>query len=711
MGTTLEYLRDIRSNYIKENWNYKRVYWNNFQYAILDNCIFYESTVKNRPSYNDITMMIDTETSKPDSKDVIDNHIVIWTLSIRLFDINIATLYGRKPSELMQCIETIHNHLKGAQTAFYVFNLGYDYVFLRKFFFKQFGFPVSELNVKPHQPIVLKFENGIIIKDALILAQCKLEKWAKDLNVEHQKASGDWDYNIIRHQNSDITDEELHYAEYDTLAGVECLDTLKNQLHKNIGTMPFTSTGILRELIAKEGAKNHAKDWFRKNCPTFKQYQKLTKVYHGGYTHGNRAHLEEKITTEKYGDDVLGGDFASSYPFVLFLKYPSGKFVELDNKSMDFIIKNADKYAFMFKLIATNIRLKDDCFPMPYLQYSKCEYTINALVDNGRILAADYVEIYLNEVDLMIIAKQYQMHQHICVEVEACVKEYLPRWFTDIVFQLFKDKTALKGVDKVRYTIAKYKLNACYGLCCQRWDKRLIIETLSGEYEYDDSLTDEEIFNKTIKKRSTILPYQVGVWCTSYAAYNLFQMGSMCKIWLYSDTDSCYGIHWDMKRVQSYNQRCIDFIKERGYSGVLHNNRYYHLGIIEFDDESVYTEFKYMGAKRYCGRCKDDNKLHITVAGVPKSNGAKCLKDDIANFHRGFVFDGLITKKLTHKHIYIDEIYINEYGDEVGDSIDLSPCDYELDATVYHSLDEYIEALETVQIQLAEDIDDLNLVV
>ena len=60
---------------------------------------------------------------------------------------------------------------------------------------------------------MLKFDNGIILKDSLILAQCKLEKWANDLNVHHKKAVGSWDYDLIRHQDHQFTDEELHYIE------------------------------------------------------------------------------------------------------------------------------------------------------------------------------------------------------------------------------------------------------------------------------------------------------------------------------------------------------------------------------------------------------------------------------------------------------------------------------------------------------------------
>lgn len=725
---TLKELAEIRENYLLKHWEYKRVYYTDFEYFILENCIFRKSNKFKDVTFNDITIMIDTETSKIRKDKYIeqihtkrdggvwvekvyqpaDNHIVVWTLSISLFNIPIATLYGRKPSELTDCITRILNVLNGDLTYMYIFNLSYDYVFLRKFFNRDFGYPVKQLNVKSHYPISIEYENGLILKDALILAQRKLEKWAKDLNVKHQKAMGDWNYNKLRHQNSLLSDDELHYAEFDTLSGVECIDTLKNQLNKNIGTMPLTSTGILREIVKKVGAKNDARKWFLKVCANWNQYQKLVKAYHGGYTHGNRHYLGDIFTESKNGL-VMGFDFASSYPFVLFKKYPCEKFLEIDNKSIKFILDNSNDFAFIFKLIAVNVELKDDNFPMPFLQFSKAEYIINPVVDNGRILACDYIEIYLNNVDLKIINEQYKIGKDICVEVEAAHIDYLPRWFTDIVFNLFIDKTKLKGVDDVLYIIQKYTLNACYGLCCQRKDKKEIIEQESGKYVVDESKSPEEIFNKTVSRKSTVLPYFIGCFCTSYAAENLFRLGSMCETWLYSDTDSCYGLNWNIQEVDNYNQECINFMQERGYGGVEHNGKMYYLGVAENEDKTNYTEFCYHGAKRYAGRAVSDGKIHITVAGVPKEKGAAVLKDDINNFCDGAIFDGKTTGKLTHTHLYIDDIYINEYGDEVGDSIDLSSCDYKLSQIQYHSLDEYVASGDEIVIDVAEDIYDLDL--
>ena len=87
-----------------------------------------------------------------------------------------------------------------------------------------------------------------------------------------------------------------------------------------------------------------------------------------------------------------------------------------------------------------------------------------------------------------------------------------------------------------------------------------------------------------------------------------------------------------------------------------------------------------MGAKRYAGRCKDDNEIHITVAGVPKKAGAKCLNDDLTLFTKGFVFDGSKTGKLQHNY-FASDIYIDKDGNETADSIDLTPAHYKLDPT------------------------------
>lgn len=685
--------------------------WDSFDYEILNRirCIK-KAGVGDNSTYNDCLIMADTETSKKhqityilkNGKKVVeayDNHVVAFTVSIRAYGLNICTLFGHKPSELIECLNRIRRVLPGKKTIIYFHNLAYDYTFLRKFMYKSWGFPESQLNVKSHEPIYIRFENGLEFRDSLILFQRSLDKVAKDFNVEHQKALGKWDYDKLRHQSDDFSPDELEYIEHDTLAGVEALDAFKKALNKRIYAIPYTSTGIPREQTRIRGEKNKGHETFLKQAPTYDQYIKLVALYHGGYTHANRHFIGV----------ILRGliecfDFKSSYPYVLLSeKYPMHKFGPHKNVTADYILRNSENYAWMFKLVMINPRLKDDNIPMPALQKSKAVKTVNAYADNGRILSAAYVEIYLNEIDLSIIREQYDWDAHLCIEVERAKKDYLPRWFTDYIFELFMQKEDLREIDPILYTLKKYELNSCYGMCVQRY----IRPTIDEDYETGDfrpretSLeADKEEFEKHIKRKKTVLPYQWGVWCTSYAMRNLFTLGKLAsdnysskRLWIYSDTDSIYIINPNRKAIEKYNEECKRKLIANGYGPYKKDNKEVWLGVAEHDGKKdEYSEYVTVGAKRYCGRCLKDGELHITVAGVPKK-GAACLKD-ISDFRKGLIFSGAVTGKKTHTYRYVNDIYLDEHGNETGDSVDLSPCDYLLDETETYDWDELMQMQE-----------------
>lgn len=372
-------------------------------------------------------------------------------------------------------------------------------------------------------------------------------------------------------------------------------------------------------------------------------------------------------------------DFTSSYPYCLLaFKYPMEKFTKLkSNLKISDILETMDNYAYIFRLECIGVELKDLHEAMPYFQFSKCTKINNEILDNGRILQCDYAEIYLTEQDLYILNKQYNFKIYKISDCYCAKKSYLPRWLTDYVYELFKDKTNEKNGDPILYNILKSKLNSIYGILVMKWIKETISENyITGEYIKNNDVDSLELFNKFIDTRNNIFPYQWGVYCTAYAVKNLFELGSFCEIWLYSDTDSCYGIGWNKEKINKYNQNCINNLIKRGYPPIEKDGKIYALGVAELD--GVYSEFKTLGAKRYCVRKKDTNELKITVAGVPKK-GVKSLNNDINNFKKGTVFSGKISGKLQHTYLYTDNIYIDKDGNEVGDSIDLSQCDYLLD--------------------------------
>lgn len=625
--------------------------------------------------------------NKPDDYEALENHVCLWTISLRAYGYNITTLYGTKPTELIKCLTKIHNSLPGERTIIYWHNLSYDWFFIRQYCFEGWGEPSKLLATKPHYPIWIKFDNEIHFKDSLILFQRSLEKASADFGVEHCKAVGYWDYDIIRNQDYIYSENELHYAEYDTLAGVECLDIFMQSINKDITSIPYTSTGIIRGITRDEGKKHNAHEQFmRIAIDNIELLQKAIVTYHGGYVHANRYVIEMLLKKQMFNDLIWCLDFASSYPFCLcaFL-YPMEQYEHLNNIYMaDDIIRwyKAD-YSVIFTCTVTELELKNIRFPMPCVQQygERVKEVVNGVFDNGRILEAESLTIQITEVDFILMSRYYKFKTCTCFDCYIAKKAYLPRWFTDLVFDLYKQKCALKHGDKVAYDISKTRVNGMYGLCCQKPIPDDIKENYqTGEYYIDEiSKSDlQDKYAKYLKKINSILPYQWGMYVTNYAMLNLFTLGECAGQWFYSDTDSCYGTNWDWDKVNKYNEDALNKLRANGYDIITINGEEFQLGKAEIDYKGGYSEFITMGSKRYACRKADTNEIKITVAGVPKT-GAKCLHDDLRNFKKGMIFDGLTTGKKTHAFIY-NKMHIDSYGNEVADSIDLSPCDYKLDA-------------------------------
>lgn len=702
---------------IMVNHTYKMVHHSEANYTILQKAMVIRPAgqTKDRRTLSDVIIMADTETSKVCENPTIklkdgtikyvnvQNHICAWTISIRMNHCNIMTIYGHKPSTMMEAFHNIIENIAGQKTFIYFHNLAYDYIFIRKFLYKKFGHPVHQLNTKPHYPISIEFSNGMVLKDSLILAQRGLQKWAEDMNVYHKKAVGLWNYDKIRNQDYRMNKDELKYIENDTLAGVECIDATIESLKTNLQLLPLTATGIPRTEMRRRAKDNNGRKNFLKQVPSLKVQELLQEAYHGGYTHSNRhrvGYIQNK---------VLCMDFASSYPYsIMCEKGPVGPF---SNVAKGITLKDIQElymdYCFLVTVTFCFIRLKDDNVPMPSLQYFKARYTVNSILDNGRILAAEVVTITLSEMDLMVILDQYEFYDYIIEDCYQAQKGYLPKWFRDYAYELFEAKTMLKpqglpNDNPVLYSIKKAELNSLYGMCVQQPIKPNIIEDYdTGEY-LTEEFNIEELYEQYVNKRTSLLPYQWGVWVTANSFYRLHQLGKYSTSeadWIYSDTDSCYFSDWDNDKINQFNENIKQSVIKAGYGPVLFNGKEYWPGVAELDGE--YTEFCTVGAKRYCCRTKE-GKLKITVAGVPKK-GVASLNDDINNFKRGFVFDGLTSGKKTHSYIYVDDIFIDDNGNEVGDYVDLTPCDYLLNNTEVFDWQRIMEETMTIPLYSEEE--------
>ena len=302
---------------------YRMCYYSDFDPIVLRQCPVDQARGKDKKRLNELFIMFDTETSKsrPDETKLIHgietykenpNYIVAWSCCVSILGYPVVTIWGDRPEQIAPALSRIHASLRGNHTIIYIHNLAYDWQFCRKFMLEEWGEPVAQLNTKPHYPVNIDFDNGISLRDSLILSQRSIERWAKDLNAPHQKAVGSWDYERIRHQGEPLTEAELKYIECDVLAGVECLDILRRQLGCTYASFPYTQTGIVRSAARAAAKPFHAHNKVREYYKdSFEVYRLMEHIYHGGYTHANRHNVGWTIE-----GDIQAYDFSSSYPFV-----------------------------------------------------------------------------------------------------------------------------------------------------------------------------------------------------------------------------------------------------------------------------------------------------------------------------------------------------------------------------------------------------------
>ena len=662
-------------------WNeteYRFMSWRDFDFDLIKHIQTKKKTT-GKKSYMDAVIMADTETSRK-RDGTKRNHVCAWSIAFRAFGRNLFGLWGQNPAEFAEMLERIREKSEADEIYIYFHHLAYDWVFLRKFLFDHFGYPEEQLNTKPLYPLYIRFENGIVLKDSLILAQRGLEKWANDLQVDHQKAVGAWDYERYRTQKEHFTPDELLYIENDVLAGIECIDTTMRQIGKHIGSIPYTATGIVRGECRDISKQNRGQEWFQSiQNPEYAIQKMLETLFHGGYTHNNR-YYQGLVNPAKCFD------FSSSYPFEMLCRlFPGEKFWKFSSGFVDpmTILENAEEYAFIFRVSCYDVKLADPRDPMPTLQYCRKIETENAILDNGRVLACEYLSCLMNEIDFRIFVNKYDAKGLIIEDVYCAKKEPLPRWLRDYVFERYRLKCELKHMDPVQLAIEKAKLNSIFGMTAQRPCKEELIEDYAtGLYRIESGYDAEAKYEKWYKSRSSFLPYSIGVWVTSYAMEDLFTLGGCASgIWLYSDTDSVYATEFDERRLKAFNESRKKMLIDAGYGSVTVNGEIFTVG--EATPDGTYTQFKALHSKCYCSRplvaegegFTMAGDLKLTVAGVPKK-GAKSLKNNIDNFKIGFVFSGEISGKLQHEHHFIEEIYTDEDGNLTGDSIDLSPCDY-----------------------------------
>lgn len=651
-------------------------------------------------TYLNIPCGFDIETSSIMVNDDKAAFMYIWMIGIGEGN---PVYFGRDWSEFKEVCETLQNKLglhENRRLVVYVHNLGYEFQFMRKHFNWLDVFAVGE-----RKPIKALCDYGIEFRDSYILSGYSLANTAKNLtNKSIKKLEGDLDYKLVRHHETELTDDEMAYCEND-VAIITAYVKEQIDLYNDVSKIPMTNTGRVRAHVREEcyyTSKTHRKSSKSKFLKYRKimddltldkdTYIQLKRAFMGGFTHANANYSGQTL------ENVSSIDFTSSYPSVMVSEqFPMSRFKKANVKTVDELRQYCKKYAMVFdvKFSGMKCKLKQET----YLSESKCHTISKPTINNGRVVAADELTITLTDVDFEIIEKVYEWDSIQIANARYAHKNYLPKSIIKSILDLYQDKTTLKDVEgyEVEYLLSKGMLNSIYGMSVTDIVKDNSIYT--GDWEVEKVDIDEEIdaYNKA---KTRFLYYAWGLWVTAYARRNLWTgIMAVGDDYIYSDTDSLklfnYENHkpyieWFNKTIISKMELMCDYygFDKSLLSPKTKQGKVKLLGVWDF--EGTYSRFKTLGAKRYM--VDHDGHLTITVAGLSKQNGISYMLDKCnGDIDKVFeMFDDTLyipaskTGKMTHT--YIDDELKFKVTDYKGDTVTVNPlsgihlgdCDFTL---------------------------------
>ena len=574
-------------------------------------------------------------------------------------------IYGRKPSDMCACFEHLADVLQLDDTrhaSIYFHNLAYDYQYLKHFIQETIdrGFnPDDEyrlLATAPHKIISYQTTSGITFKCSYRLSNASLDFWSrKMLFTTHKKLVGAVDYDIIRYQDTPLTRDDWRYMFYDCLVLAECIDESLKRDRDTLASIPLTSTGYVRNTARRNAKKDkNARKEFEKAALGERSYNVLKMAQAGGYTHVNRFTAGQTITPPE-GYLILHYDMRSFYPSMQMCEtYPISKFICFEKKPTSekvnqYLKDDAHKYLFVVSFKDATLK-EGQVFP--YISASKAlKGKVTALdltEDNGRILEANGTFILsLTELDFKIILEQYEFKKIYVLEVWRARSGYLPEWMKETINTYYKGKSDYKNKCKqfpenndFKAMLMKNKnmLNGIYGMTATDICRASFYECSDGGWVQKEPNVKEEL-DKYFKNKNNFMWLQWGVWCTSWARYRLLEEAKNIG-WeniLYSDTDSLFfiGDNDIVKGIEKRNNaREKRALKLGAYIDTEEGQR---ITYDAFEDEKEkIIKFRALHSKCYA-YVTDDNKLHVTVAGVA-SKGREDELHDIDNLKNGFVF-------------------------------------------------------------------------
>lgn len=625
-----------------------------FDYSIIENASVLKKKRgrRSKHKYLDLVTAFDIETTNIDKYEQSVMYIWQWQIEDK-------TVIGRNWEEFKYFYQRILNNIPdGVEMVCLVHNLSFEYQFLKSII------PVSSVFAMDTRKI-LNFRSGAIeFRCTYLHSNMSLDRYLKAMDVPDKKVQG-FDYDKKRYPWTRLSEDELLYCINDVRGLVEAYRTEMQRDGDDLYTIPMTATGYARKPAKK--ALGPYRRWIHPMIPDLDVFQALRKAFRGGNTHANRWHSGEILR----GMKLESYDISSSYPSVMLTEYFPTKFYEWDPDRLEYALLH--NKACLMLIHMENIHLKDERWGCPYIPKAKCEGILHGEYDNGRVLSADVIEMYITEVDLEIIDMEYEFDFKV-MKLWCASKRRLPKAFRNLLLEQYRKKTELKGVDDYLYGKFKSRYNAFYGMSVQNPCKPDYIVQPDGMIEEDMSRSLQDLIDEYQAKGW--LPYQWGVWICAYSRLKL-ELGMLSipyDDFLYCDTDSIKYKGDHGKVFEELNQK---YFRYKDLYAEDKNGKKHYIGVYEKDAE--YLAFSSLGAKKYA--YEDDSGLHVAISGVNKKIGAEEL-GSIDKFREGFVFrDAGGTESIYNDDPAIKKIKVQGHELEITSNLYIRDSTYTLGMT------------------------------
>lgn len=598
------------------------------------------------------------------------------------FCIKNMVCFGRTWEEFLYFIDKVSDTLDlsiNKNLVVYVHNLSFEFQFIKDFFNI-----VSLFAREERKPLKFNTDNGFEFRCSYTLSNMSLTKFCENTeNVIHYKLQNSFDYKKIRTPKTELTEEEKAYCFNDVMGLSECITQLLTE--DTIITIPLTNTGYVRRDYRNAMQNNNCRKQFEKLRLDVEQYELCKLAFRGGNVHANRFLANKKLK------NIKSMDIQSSYPFVINTEYyPVSRFMwgSFKNKN-DFEQNYLKKYCVVMHVIFKDVIIKEDTV-IPYIDRGHCiDIDSNCVVENGRILKAQYLSIALTEIDFDIITRTYKINDYHVIKFMYADRGKLPIELRNVLLHYYDLKTQLKGVEgkEYEYLKSKNKVNSTFGMMVTDICSPLI--TFDNEKQWDKQDVDKkETLEKYYNSRNSFLSYQWGIYVTAHARNKLQKMLDECGLdVVYCDTDSVkYCNHKDHDfKFEKQNETILEITKNNdtiNYSEK--DGKKYILGLWDFD--GFYNDFKTLGSKKYC--YTDEKGFHITVAGMNKKKGAERV-GSVDNFNIGTTFEDVGRSTSWYNDEDIHTITVNNDTFTTASNIAIIETTYTLGVT-----DSYWEVLQ-----------------